>query len=69
MNTYLETFLTFQIHVFPPPDDLSPLQLHDDILQGLDNSLPTSYTTSLTRPGVKRTQPETGHRNSISDRQ
>ena len=38
--------LTFQIHVFPPTDVLSPLQLYDDTSQGSDNSLPTSYATS-----------------------
>ena len=53
---------------FPRTDDLSPLQLYnDDTPSGSDNSLPPSYATSPTRPGVKQTQPETGHRSSISD--
>ena len=29
-------------------------------MDGLDNSLPPSYTTSPLHPGVKCTQPETG---------
>ena len=52
-------------------DDLSPLQLYnDDTPSGSDDShsLPPSYATSPTHPGVKRTQPEIGHRSSISDR-
>ena len=53
---------------FPRTDDLSPLQLYnDDTSSGSDNSLPPSYATSPTHPGVKCTQPETGHRSSISD--
>ena len=36
--------------------------LHHDTPDGSEESLPPSYTTSILCPGVKRTQPETGHR-------
>ena len=52
---------------FPQTEDLSPLQLYHDTPDGTEESLPPSYATSPLRPGVKRTQPETGHRSSISD--
>ena len=49
-------------------DDLLPLQLYNDNTpSGLDNSLPPSYATSPIHPGIQCTQPETGHRSSISD--
>ena len=53
---------------FPQTKDLSPLQLYHDTPDGSEESLLPSYATSPLRPGVKRTQPETGHRSSISDR-
>ena len=52
---------------FPQTDDLSPLQLYHDTPDGSEDSLPSSYATSPLCPSVKCTQPETGHRSSISD--
>ena len=52
---------------FPRTEDLSPLQLYHDTPDGSEDSLSPSYATSPLRPGIKRTQPETGHRSSITD--
>jgi hypothetical protein len=52
----------------PPTDNLSPLQLFDDILQSSESSAPPSYATSPFRPASKQEKPETGHWSSISDR-
>ena len=46
---------------FPQTEDLSLLQLYHDTPDGSEESLPPSYATSPLHPGVKRTQPETGH--------